>query len=281
MNKIIESNLKIESTNLTPIEIALGIDKEGRTTARKLYEFLELAKGQFSRWAKTNILENVFAIKNEDYEGFDINVEGNTTTDYKLSASFAKKLAMGTHNKKGEAAKDYFIKVEDKLKEIQIKSQTLNTSELSPELQMFKQIFDTVAKQQLENKQIKAEIKITKEEIQGIREVVAINTSTVSWREDCRKIIVKIAQKLGGNSFIVDVNREIYELMRIRLKVRLDVKLTNLRRRLADEGATLSTRNKMNYLDVIKDDARLVEGYVSIVKELAVKYGVDKRELAI
>ena len=118
----------------------------------------------------------------------------------------------------------------------------------------------------------------TKEELQGIRDVVAVNTSTMSWREDCRKIVVRIAHKLGGNSFIGDVNREIYELMRIRLKVRLDVKLTNLRRRMADEGVCVSKRNSMNYLDVIKDDARLVEGYVSIVKELAVKYGADIKE---
>ncbi|MFR1378424.1 MAG: phage antirepressor Ant [Clostridium neonatale] len=116
------------------------------------------------------------------------------------------------------------------------------------------------------------------EAIQGIRDVVAINTSTMSWREDCRKIIVKIAHKLGGNSFIGDVNREVYDLMRTRLKVRLDVKLTNLRRRMADEGVCVSKRNSMNYLDVIKDDARLVEGYVSIVKELAVKYGVGIKE---
>lgn len=116
------------------------------------------------------------------------------------------------------------------------------------------------------------------EAIQGIRDVVAINTSTMSWREDCRKIIVRIAHKLGGNSFIGDVNREIYDLMRTRLKVRLDVKLTNLRRRMAEEGVCISKRNSMNYLDVIKDDARLVEGYVSIVKELAVKYGVGIKE---
>ena len=58
----------------TPIEIALGIDEDGKTTARKLYEFLKLAKGQFSRWAKTNIIENPFAEKGVDYEGFDIDV---------------------------------------------------------------------------------------------------------------------------------------------------------------------------------------------------------------
>ncbi|NFI58075.1 ORF6N domain-containing protein [Clostridium botulinum] len=157
--------------------------------------------------------------------------------------------------------------------------QVLDTSELSPELQMFKQIFDTVAKQQLENKEIKKEIKETKDEIQGIRDVVAINTSTMSWREDCRRIIVKIAHKLGGNSFIGDVNREIYGLMRIRLKVKLDVKLTNMRRRMADEGVCVSKRNQANYLDVIEKESRLVEGYVAIVKELAIKYGVDKKNV--
>ena len=39
----------INTSNQTPIEIALGIDEEGMTTARKLYSFLELAQGQFSR----------------------------------------------------------------------------------------------------------------------------------------------------------------------------------------------------------------------------------------
>ncbi|NFI04354.1 hypothetical protein FC959_08060 [Clostridium botulinum] len=130
MNDLVQSDLNNQIINLTPIEIVLGIDQEGRTTARKLYEFLELAKSQFSRWSKTNILENVFAIENEDYKRFDINVEGNITTDYKLSASFAKKLAIGTHNQKGEAAKDYFIKVEEKLKEIAMQSQT--PKQLSP-----------------------------------------------------------------------------------------------------------------------------------------------------
>lgn len=161
------------------------------------------------------------------------------------------------------------------------KVQDLNTSELSPELQMFKQIFDTVAKQELENKQIKAymertneKVEQTKEEIQGIRDVVSINTSTVSWREECRRLIVKMANSLGGNRFIGDVNREIYGLMKIRLKCKLDVQLTNMRRRMADEGVCKSKRDKLNYLDVIARDSRLIEGYVAIVKELAIKYGV-------
>ena len=105
------------TSNQTPIEIALGIDKDGMTTARKLYAFLELAQGQFARWCKRNITENDFATENEDYWGFDINVEGNKVFDYKLSAPFAKKLSMQSKTTKGEQARQYFLKVEGKLKE--------------------------------------------------------------------------------------------------------------------------------------------------------------------
>ena len=42
-------NELMEQVNKTPIEIALDIDEDGMTTARKLYTFLELAQGQFSR----------------------------------------------------------------------------------------------------------------------------------------------------------------------------------------------------------------------------------------
>lgn len=103
----------------TPIEIALGIDEDGRTTAKKLYEFLELDKSNYSRWCKKNILENAFAEENVDFLAFVINDEwgGQSTTDYKLTASFAKKLAMCSHTPRGEQARNYFVKVEDILRE--------------------------------------------------------------------------------------------------------------------------------------------------------------------
>lgn len=60
----------------TPIEIALDIDSEGMTTARKLYEFLELAPQHYARWCKSNITENEFAEENVDYWAFTINGNG-------------------------------------------------------------------------------------------------------------------------------------------------------------------------------------------------------------
>ena len=37
----------MNTTNQTPIEIELGIDENGMTTARKLYEFLEMDKKHY------------------------------------------------------------------------------------------------------------------------------------------------------------------------------------------------------------------------------------------
>ena len=103
----------------TPIEIALKIDSEGMTTAKALYEFLELNLAHYARWCKMNIDENIYAAENVDFTPFTMNGERNPnpTTDYKITANFAKKLAMSSNSARGNEAKEYFIKVEDALKQ--------------------------------------------------------------------------------------------------------------------------------------------------------------------
>ena len=81
-------------------------------SARELYECLGYDKSQFSRWAKKNIIENPYAIENEDWTGFDINVEGNTVKDYVLSIDFSKKCCMLSKTSVGEKVRNYFIEVE-------------------------------------------------------------------------------------------------------------------------------------------------------------------------
>lgn len=62
-------------TNQTPIEIALGIDENGMTTARKLFDFLEMNVANYARWIKRNITNNEFAEENVDYFPFVIDDE--------------------------------------------------------------------------------------------------------------------------------------------------------------------------------------------------------------
>jgi phage anti-repressor protein len=105
----------------TPIEIALGVDENGMTTAKKLYEFLEMDKSHYSRWAKANIVDNEFATENEDYfyspSMANESSRGNFADDYKLTAHFAKKLSMKGNGEKAEEAREYFTHLEERMKQ--------------------------------------------------------------------------------------------------------------------------------------------------------------------
>lgn len=122
-------NELMNTATQTPIEVALGIDENGMTTARALYEFLSGEKSNFSKWAKRNIEQNEFFEENKDWWGFVIVTNGNECKDYRLTTDFAKHLSMESHSSKGKIARQYFIKVEDGMKELAVRFQNM-----SPEL---------------------------------------------------------------------------------------------------------------------------------------------------
>lgn len=262
-------NELMEQVNKTPIEIALGIDEEGMTTARKLYAFLDLAQGQFSRWAKSNIVDNEFATESEDYWGFDINVEGNKTQDYKLTAHFAKKLSMKGNGEKAEEAREYFTHLEER-----VKQKAIDFSQLSPELQMFSRIFQSVAEQQLEQKRQAEKVEQLDKKVDSIKDVIALNPN--SWRTDSAKIVNKIALQMGGYEHIRAVREESYKLLEERMGVALSIRLSNKKKTQALNGVSKSKIDKLNQLDVIADDKKLIQGYVSVIKDMAIKYGVTE-----
>ena len=262
-------NELMEQVNKTPIEIALGIDEEGMTTARKLYAFLDLAQGQFSRWAKSNIVDNEFATESEDYWGFDINVEGNKTQDYKLTAHFAKKLSMKGNGEKAEEAREYFTHLEER-----VKQKAIDFSQLSPELQMFSRIFQSVAEQQLEQKRQAEKVEQLDKKVDSIKDVIALNPN--SWRTDSAKIINKIALQMGGYEHIKAIREESYKLLEERMGVALSIRLSNKKKTQALNGVSKSKIDKLNQLDVIADDKKLIQGYVSVIKDIAIKYGVTE-----
>lgn len=116
---LLDSNSGIDTASQTPIEIALKIDENGMTTASNLYSFLELDSSHFSRWCNKNIVNNKFAIENEDYISFAIEGERhnpNPKTDYKITSDFAKKLSMTGNTERHEQARQYFIACEQGLK---------------------------------------------------------------------------------------------------------------------------------------------------------------------
>ena len=101
----------MERIDKTPIEIVLGVDENGMTTAKKLYAFLELAPQHYARWCKSNVTENEFAEENIDYFPFTIN-GGMWWTGYnrlQTHSPFCKETFMQGQRRKSRASKKLFF----------------------------------------------------------------------------------------------------------------------------------------------------------------------------
>lgn len=184
-----------------------------------------------------------------------------------MTAKFAKKLSMTQKNERGEEAREYFTRVEDGAKKI-----ILQFQHMSPQLQYMIKVEQEQKRQAQEIAEVKELAQNSADRVESIREVVALDTT--SWREDTRNIINKIAQELGGGQAFQQVRADGYELLEKRMGVNLKQRLTNKRRRMADEGVCKSKRDKLTYVDIVAEDKKLIEGYTAIVKEMAIKYGI-------
>ena len=110
------------------------------------------------------------------------------------------------------------------------------------------------------------------EEVKSIKDVVSLDST--SWRSETQTLIAKIARNQGGFEHINMLRTESYELLNKRFGVSLEKRLTNKKRRMALEGVSKSKINNLNNLDVIAENKMLIEGYVAVVKDMAIKYGI-------
>ncbi len=251
------NNLTVIENELVPVyETSTG---EKVVYGSELHEVLG-APSVYREWVKRR-LSDIDAVENEEFQGVEISTpSGQTKKDHIIKLDTAKEMAMLERNDKGKEVRRYFIRVEKKYK-----AASLATQELSPQLQVMINL-------EIEQKRQAEKIEHVEERIESIREVVAIDTT--SWRDDTGRILRKIGMECGDSKSYQDVRAESYQLLEKRMGVNVKQRLTNKRRRMADEGVCKSKRDKLNYLDVIADDKKLIEGYTAIVKELAIKYGV-------
>lgn len=148
-----------------------------------------------------------------------------------------------------------------------------NVKDLIPQLNNLSPQLQTLIHIEMEQNKIKEQINEVKSEVQGIREVVAINTS--NWRKDTNAILNKIAQQRGGFDAYQQVRQESYELLETRAKCKLSIRLTNMKRQMLENGQSKSKVDKVSKLDVIDRDTRLLEIYTAIVKEMAIANKID------
>ncbi|MDY7965417.1 ORF6N domain-containing protein [Bacillus thuringiensis] len=150
-----------------------------------------------------------------------------------------------------------------------IRKQQIDTTQLSPELQMFQTLFTTLATQELNQKKLE-------QKVDNISEIVALNST--DWRKDTTLILNKIARKQGGFEMYRKIRNESYEILEQRASAKLSIRVNNKKKIMALEGVSKSKIDKVSNLDIIGEDKRLLEIYLAIVKEMAIRYQVNINE---
>lgn len=240
----------------------IKINPDGRTTSRELYEFLQLDLGQYSRWCKTNLLENEFSEEGTDWGLLDTNDEysgrGQRATNYWLSISFAKKLCMMSKSERGNQARDYFIEIERRYAE-------------QPKLTQI-QMLAAMAQQMADQEQMmlaaSANASTALRQIDFIRETI-VRRDDDNWRANINLDLNAIV-KASGKTY-QDVRSESYDLLDSRGGCRLSVRVANARERLREAGAKKTVIEKFCKLDAVEEDSKLREIYSNIVKEMAIR----------
>ncbi|MDU1075700.1 MAG: ORF6N domain-containing protein [Clostridium sp.] len=267
---------------LIPVEF----ENQRILTTKQLAEVYQTTEGNISNNFNNNIEhferdKHYFLLQGEELRAFkrnsyDIGIAPNVNKLYLWTERGANRHCKILDTDK---AWEQFDNLEETYFRVKENVKALNTSELSPELQMFNQMFKAIANNELEQKKLKADIERanekveqTKEEIKAMREAITLDSN--GWRKETATLINKIANKLGGFEHIRNVREESYKLLNETYGVDINRRLKNKQKNMALEGVSRSKINKVNLLDVIAEDKKLLNGYINIVTKMAIRYGV-------
>lgn len=138
------------------------------------------------------------------------------------------------------------------------------------------EVLELMFKIQKEDREV---IKEIKKDMNNIREIVSLDTK--NWRNDTNKVLNRIAQTLGGGMYHKEVRSEAYQLLETKGRCKLDQRVINRRRKAVANGMSKSSVQKISKLDVIGEEPRLIEIYISVIQKMAIKYGIRFNELEV
>lgn len=250
----------------TPIEIALDIDSDGMTTAKKLYSFLELSPSNYSKWCRTNIIENEFADENIDYWAFVLNDEwgGQSTTDYKLTAHFAKKLSVKGNSERAEQAREYFTTIEER-----VKQKSIDRTQLSPQLQALYGLIETQARQELEQKRQAEQITKVEQTVDNMKEI--FTQPIGDWKSEINARVREISLK--SNIEYATLYNHLYAELETTAHCSLKRLQENKKKRMEKAGNTKTAiRQETTKIAIIYEKPQLKAIFENIVKKYAIRY---------
>jgi hypothetical protein len=159
-----------------------------------------------------------------------------------------------------------------------IKETAFQLQQLSPELQLFNQMFIALARNELllkETKQIatdaKAEAVAAKESLTEIKNTIA-ELPKDQWRKWINSSISEIVKSEKCKLTFEGVWNESYRLLEEKSKSDLTTRVRNKRKRLANAGATKTAIDSFCKLDAIEEDKYLKEIYTNIIQKMRIKY---------
>lgn len=222
----------------TPIEIALDIDSDGMTTARKLYAFLELAPQHYARWLKSNILGNEFAIENEDY--------------------FHSPLMVS------EQAREYFTTIEER-----VKQKSIDRTQLSPQLQALYGLIETQARQELEQKRQAEQITKVEQTVDNMKEI--FTQPIGDWKSEINSRVREISLK--SNIEYATLYNHLYAELETTAHCSLKRLQENKKKRMEKAGNTKTAiRQETTKIAIIYEKPQLKAIFENIVKKYAMRY---------
>lgn len=266
MEEVSKREVSIKQKTITSLEVAEMIEKPHDQLMRSIRNYIEILVNEESA-----ILQSHEFFVPSTY----INTQNKEQPCYELTKKGCDMVANKMTGSKGVIFTAKYVTRFDEMEQAIKQQQAPMSMEdiIIYQMQQSKMMRDQIDQTQAVALEAKAGVEDTKEELQNMRAVISLDTT--SWRTDTADLINKIATYRGGTVNIYqETRREVYELLSKRMGVNLEQRLTNKRRRMADEGVCKSRRDKLSKIDVIAEDKKLIEGFVAIVKEMAIRYGI-------
>ena len=141
-------------------------------------------------------------------------------------------------------------------------------NDLSPQLQLFQQMFEAVAEQERTAREAKELAKKAIETTENIKE--AVKPVFDNWRSEINSKFNRI-QKDSDKQFSV-LRTEMYAELERRAGCDLNTRLRNKRSRMQENGCTKTEINNLNKMDIIEEDKKLREIFSKIVSEYEIQY---------
>lgn len=222
------------------LTIAIAFEKEH---ARVMRDIRDLACSQEFRLG--NFAESSYT-----------NDQGRSMPKILMTEAGFTLLAMGYTGPKAMEFKERYIAEFERMKS---QAAPVNLGELSPLLQM---MIQTEQRQ----KQIEQRQDIADRQLEIVKETFLQRDE--DWRGKVKGLLNGAAYRRG--KAYREIRTLSYEMLEDRARCDLSRRLTNLKDRLRESGATKTKIDEANRLDVIEAEPRLKEIYYTIVKELSI-----------